>query len=200
MVFIDSRPKPLRILVFFLNYEGISFGEKASIEDDLVIHSLFDAGVGVEGLELHELPVVEQHRAVHGPADLVLIVPAEPHTPCFQYDILADLIFERQINFILNFVFLDLAQKAGKQYLAHGLVGDAVLEETHRALVELLLFLTAPQAVHVTSPLTPVTHLFLLAEPEVFGGLGTNAVVGAGVLIPYVEDVVVAVRGVFECI
>lgn len=198
MVFIDRGSKSLRILVFLLNNEGVSLVEEAPIEDNLVIYSLLDAGVGIEGLKLHQLPVIEEHGAVHGPGDLVLVVPAEPDAPCFQYDILAYLIFERQINFILNFVFLDLAQKAGKQYLADWLVGDAVFEETHRALVELLLFLTAPQAVHVTSPLAPIAHLLLLAEPEVFGGLGTDAVIGARVLVPDVEDVVLAVGGVFE--
>lgn len=198
MVFIDSGPKSLRILVFLFNDEGISLVEEAPIEDDFVVYSLLDAGVGIERLELHQLPAIKQHGAVHRPSDLIFIVPAEPDASSFQYGILADLIFERQINFILNFVFLGLAQKSGKQYLANWLVGNAVFEEAHRALVQLLLFLTAPQAVHVTSPLAPIAHLLLLAEPQVFGGLGTDAVIGAGVLVPDVEDVVLIVGGVFE--
>ena len=72
-----------------------------------------------------------------------------------------------------------MAQKACKQYLAGGLVRNTVFEETHRTFVQLFLFLTAPQAVHMASPLTPIAHLFLLAEPKVFGGLGTDAVIGA---------------------
>jgi hypothetical protein len=113
----------LHVLVLLLDDEGALGGQQLFVENDFLVNSAADRGGGVEGLELVEFFVVEVQGAMLGPGDLVLVFLVEADAPGLDGVALDELLIERQINSILNFVFLCLAQIAAKEDLSHPPLG-----------------------------------------------------------------------------
>ena len=79
--------------------------------------------------------MVEVKSAVLGPCQLVLALAVESDTTGLHEQIGRQTRFERQINSILNFVFLGLAQIAAKEHTLHRAVRQAEPQKAKRALV-----------------------------------------------------------------
>lgn len=86
-------------------------------------------------------------------------------------------IFERQIDFIFDFIFLDLAEKAGKEYLLNFLIGKTVGQEAKRAFIKLVLAVLSPKAVGMARSVTPIADFFRLAKLKISCRPRTNALV-----------------------
>lgn len=71
--------------MFFFDNKWVLATEQAFIELNLIIHSLFEAGVEVKRLEIHNLLAVEDHRAICRPDDLISTVFAQTNGPCLDY-------------------------------------------------------------------------------------------------------------------
>ena len=138
---------------------------------------MLDRGAGGEGLELRQLFVVEVEGAVFGPCQLILALAVESDAAGLHEQIGRQTRFERQINSILNFVFLGLAQIAAKEHTFHRAVGQAEPQKAERALVLGGCLVAGPEAVEVVVPGAAVACLCPLGDLEVPGGFGADAVV-----------------------
>lgn len=195
MILIDGRTVALDVLVLLLDDDGVLFFEQAFFEGDFVVGPAFEGGVDAEGLEVDDLLAVEEDGAVHGPGEVVAAVLAEAHAAGLELALFEADALERQIDFIFDFILLDLAEKAGKEDLLHLLVGQAVGQEAERALVGLLLAVPAPEAVGVARPAAAVAHLLRLAELQVPGGPRADALVAPRAAVPDIPHEVLVVAG-----